>query len=77
MKRDPGKTKGTHFFTTAQTDTEAGNENPDPKEEQRQALQALDALYSRGLIEESEYQKRRTEILEAAEEEQDDSSDED
>lgn len=49
-------------LTSAQTDTEAGNEHLDPDEDRAKSIEALKAMYARGLIGESEYKKRLKEL---------------
>lgn len=50
------------FLTTETTDTETGCENCAPEEELRRSLEALEALFRRGLIDEATYQLRRDEL---------------
>jgi hypothetical protein len=56
---------GRPTLTNAQTDSESGSENLDKDADRAQALQALEAMFKRNLIEKSEYEARKTEINES------------
>jgi hypothetical protein len=56
---------GQTTLTNAQTDSESGSENLDKDADRAQALQALEAMFERGLIEKSEYETRKSEINES------------
>lgn len=49
-------------FTSAQTDTESGNENLSSKDDIQKSLQSLKIMYQKGFIQEVEYQKRKHEL---------------
>lgn len=50
-------------LTSARTDTEAGNENLSEEDEKEKSIEALKALYARGLIKQEEYESRLEELL--------------
>ena len=49
-------------LTTAQTDTETGNEKLDGEEDRKRSVQALKTMYAKGLLSDREYQDRLKEL---------------
>lgn len=50
------------LLTNEATDTEAGNERLDTHADIDKALEALEAMYQRGLVSDGEYNERRGEL---------------
>ena len=45
-------------FTTAETDTETGNQNLPDKQDHKKSIQAITVMYEKGLMKKDEYESR-------------------
>lgn len=49
-------------FTTAETDTETGNQNLPDKQDHKKSIQAITVMYEKGLMNKDEYESRLREL---------------